>query len=101
MRARLGVQFVQQGDDFFFEGDGDAHPADGQTPEPGHGLGQVGHRKGHIDRVEPQFPEGGVVHGRAQGVGHRAAQDAVDFGVAVDHSELSAVSVSLSAKDKS
>ena len=35
----LGVQFIDQGDDFFFEGDGDAHPADPQTPEAGHGLG--------------------------------------------------------------
>ena len=28
----LGVQFIEQGDDFFLEGDGDAHPADPQTP---------------------------------------------------------------------
>ncbi len=27
-----GVQFIDQGDDFFFKGDGDAHPADPQPP---------------------------------------------------------------------
>ena len=83
----LGVQFIQQGDDLFFKGDGDAHPADPQPPEAGHGLGQVGHREGHVDRVDPQVAEGGVVHDRAQGVGHGPPQDAEDFCLAVDHFE--------------
>ena len=54
---------------------------------PGHGLGQVRHREGHVDRVDPQVAKGGVVHGRAQGVGHRPPQDAEDFCLAVDHFE--------------
>ena len=81
----LGVQFIHQGDNFLLEGDGDAYPADPQPPEARHGLGQVRHREGHVDRVDPQVAEGGVVHGRAQGVGHRPPQDAEDFGMAVDH----------------
>ncbi len=85
----LGVQLIDQGNDFFLEGDGDAHPADPQAPEAGHGLGQVRDREGHVDRVDPQVAAGGVVHGGAQRMGHRPPQDTEDFGLAVDHGSSS------------
>ena len=87
----LGVQLINQGNDLFFERDGDAHPADTQPPEARHGLGQVRDREGHVDRVDAQVAIGGVVHGGAQGMGHRPPQDTEDFCLAVDHSKQKAV----------
>ncbi len=48
----LLIQFVQEGDDVFFERDGNADSADIETPEARHRLGQIRHREGHIDGIE-------------------------------------------------
>ena len=71
------VHRVQVRHDGDLVGNGHADPLNVQGPDGGHCRGRIRNAKGQVDPVEAFAGKGPVVHGRAQAVGHRVADDAI------------------------